>query len=192
MRPDRRGRDLALCPLFDGVPMQAKRRTAYQLEWLESRQMLSTVSALSAVEVGTARVNAARSVSLSGRIDGTFQVIPTSTTQVSTIANGRGTVRPLGSVTATGSLSGSLVPGGNVQGVFTLSNAAGDVQLSLSAPVPRSTRAPAQARFRILDGSGAYEGSTGTGTAKIRLQALSADVSSGSFSVQLSPSRPRR
>ena len=173
--------------------MQVKRRTAYQLEWLESRQMLSTVPAIPDVAVQTARVSPARSLSLSGRITGTFQVAPPTSSQVSLAANGTGTVRPLGSVTANGTLSGRLVPGGNVQGILLLSNAAGDeVELSLSAPIPRSTRAPAQARFRILGGSGAYAGATGTGTAQVRLQAVSTDVSGGSFSLQLSPSRSRR
>ncbi len=172
--------------------MQAKRRTAYQLEWLESRQMLSTASAHLTGAVQTARMSASKSLSLSGRIDGTFQVISTTSTQASASANGSGTVRPLGFVTATGSLSGSLVPGGNLQGALTLSNAAGDVRLSLSAPLPRSSRAPAQARFQILGGSGAYAGSTGTGTAKIRLQAVSADVTTGSFTLQFSPSNSRR
>ncbi len=173
--------------------MQAKRRTAYQLEWLESRQMLSTASALSPVAVQTPRINAARRLSLSGRIDGTFQVDATTTTQVSTTANGSGTVRPLGFVTATGSLTGSLVPGGNVRGGLTLSNAAGDkVELSLSAPLPRSTQASAQARYQILGGTGAYAESTGNGTANIRLQTVSADVSTGSFTLQFRPSSSRR
>jgi hypothetical protein len=172
--------------------MQAKRRTAYQLEWLESRQMLSTVPVLLTVAVETARVNAARRLSLTGRIDGTFLVNATPTTQVSASVDGSGTVRPLGSVEAEGSLSGSLVPGGNVRGSLTLSNGSGEVRLSLNGTIPRSTRAPAQARFQILSGTGAYAGSTGTGTARIRLQAISVNASTGSFSLQLSPSTSRR
>jgi hypothetical protein len=93
---------------------------------------------------------------------------------------------------AEGSLSGSLVPGGNVRGSLTLSNASGEVRLSLNGTIPRSTRAPAQARFQILSGTGAYAGSTGTGTARIRLQAISVNASTGSFSLQLSPSASRR
>lgn len=172
--------------------MQAKRRSAYQLEWLESRQLLSTASALSEGAAEVVRLSASRRLSLNGRIDGTFRVNPFTTSQVSLTANGTGTVRPLGSVSATGSLSGNLAPGGNVRGVLTLSNASGEVQLSLSAPLPRSTQASAQARFQVLGGTGAYAGSTGAGTARIRLQAVSADVTTGSFTVQFSPSPSRR
>ena len=130
--------------------MQAKRRTAYQLEWLESRQMLSTVPVLLSVVVETARVNAARRLSLTGRIDGTFLVNATPTTQVSASVDGSGTVRPLGSVEAEGSLSGSLVPGGNVQGTFTLSNASGQVQLSLSGPLNTSSPSSRAERAKIV------------------------------------------
>jgi hypothetical protein len=122
--------------------------------------------------IGLSRAHHKRLV-LTGQLEGTSRIdrpsIPDTGTKI--LLTGSGLVRALGHVDAGGWLrQAGLIRLGRDAGVLTLNNALGSVTLSLQRPF--NAAGPGHSgpfRFHIMGGTGAYDGATGGGTAKLVL-----------------------
>ncbi len=169
--------------------MRTKSKHACQFDALESRTYLSVVHDLhprTGAEVRRPKPVAAPA--LAGTIAGSFNLAnPTPVT-------GSGTVSPLGPVTVSGTIGGSLVAGGTIQSTLTLSETASPsntVTVSVVGAIPRNVRRPPTVRV-LVDGSSVFPSMAGeTGTGTIKISNLASDFTSGSFVLTLRTT-PRR
>jgi hypothetical protein len=109
-------------------------------------------------------------ITLSGEVDGTWsiQAGPPDRGEAQTLT-GSGTVQPLGSVGATGTLRlPGFIASGRATGTLTLANAQGSVTLQLTGPLQRGPSVPPrQFSYKITGATGLYAGDKGSGTASL-------------------------
>jgi hypothetical protein len=167
--------------------MSARPRRAYQFEVLEGRALLSTAHFLRPGVVEMVRAKAPRVQILSGTIRGTFQLSDANFDGNTTATiNASGRVTLLGSVTATGTVTGIVgTPGAPLRGTLTLTGGQGSVVLGLSGTTPRSLRKLPRIQVTVEGGTGAFANASGQGTASITSGRLSSGSLSGSFSFVL-------
>jgi hypothetical protein len=143
-----------------------KPRTRLHFEELESRTLLSAASV-------THPKPPPPPVGLSGTIGGTYLLGPTLRTTGATYElSGSGTVGPMGKVTAGAFLQAAqFISPGHAGGLVTLSNAKGTVVLQPSGTSqPGNVRLPAQFKFLVAWGTGAYDHLNRGGTVNLTLK----------------------
>jgi len=151
------------------------------MDALESRALLSTIVAKPPAQVEIL----ARKVPITGTISGTFVV-----EQSGPSFTGSGIVKPLGTVSVSGSLSGSLIGSTQpVNGVITLTGPTGSITVSLYFKPPKHLKnSLPNVHIRTQSGTGAFSAYTNqvhaSGVATIRLSFASGGMS-GSFSTRL-------
>ena len=132
------------------------------------------------------RVNVPAHPALSGTVRGTFTLSDLNlNANTSASVVGSGTVRPLGSVSASGQIAGLGKAGGRLQGDLTLSQGQGSVVLHLTATAPKQLDGKIHARVVIVGGTGAFANLRGSGSATIQLGPFAANGQSGSFSATI-------
>jgi hypothetical protein len=177
--------------------VKVTRRFEPQVEPLDGRIMpTSVIGRHSAVLPGTAFVAPAlprppapsHQLALSGQITGTWApvlVVP-DLGRPQTL-KGAGSVGPLGSVQASGSIAtpGFVLTGWSTA-TITLTRATGSVTLQLiGPPQPGFSPPPGTFHFTITGGTGAYAGATGQGTAT--LTETRAAAGGGTFKMAFTP-----
>lgn len=159
--------------------MRTARRWRPEVEALEDRTLLSGTAGLSLTAVRAAALvrpvhHAAHPrLALRGQVTGTWATRPTlPDTGTEQQLSGGGTVRPLGSVRAAGTLrTPGFVATGHTTGTLTLANAGGRVTLQLTGPPqPGFSQPPPTFHYTIAGGTGRYAGASGGGTAAFQEQ----------------------
>jgi hypothetical protein len=123
-------------------------------------------------------------LALQGAIAGTYTTVPTiPDTGMTQQLDGAGNVKPLGAVTAMGTIH---MPGfireGRATGTLTLTNAHGSVTLQLTGPLqPGFSPPPSTFHYQIVSGTGAYAGATGKGTITFAEMPADASTPTGTF-----------
>jgi hypothetical protein len=158
-----------------------KKAFAFGWDALESRTFLSV--AHSGLHGGAAEVGVARVVKhvAQGSLHGTFTIAADSTGAPALSVNGSGNIKPLGFVTATGSLAGNSAMAGTVQGSVLLTNSRGTVTLILSSSPTSNLRRPIKIQVTVASGTGAFQGIHGSGSGTLVLSHLTANNTAGNF-----------
>jgi hypothetical protein len=102
--------------------------------------------------------------SLIGQVSGTWSAQDTAGGTTQTLS-GMGSVTPMGSVSATGTLN---ISGATANGTFVLTNSKGSITVHLSGQAPMPDSVPATLTYTIIGGTGAYAGDSGVGVAHLR------------------------
>jgi len=138
---------------------------------LEDRLVLSASAALLGPALILPSLHAQHHLFLTGIIEGTsrteFPPIPDVGTSV--VLKGSGRIRPLGNVSAGGSLhEAGFILIGRDEGALTLSNTRGSVSIRFSRPFSAQGGGHSGPyHFVIVGGTGAYKGATGSGKAEL-------------------------
>jgi hypothetical protein len=101
---------------------------------------------------------------LIGQVSGTWSAQATAGGTTQTLS-GMGSVNPLGSVSATGTLN---ISAATANGTFVLTNSKGSITVHLSGQAPMPDFVPATLTYSIIGGTGAYAGDSGVGVAHLR------------------------
>jgi hypothetical protein len=168
--------------------MKRKSEHSCQFDALETRTYLSAVHGLHptiAAEVRRVRVPVAPA--LVGTIGGSFNQAAQPPVSVS------GSVSPLGAVTGSGTLAGTLKPGGSLVTDVTLVNGSSNsVTVRFVAAIPTNLKKAPKITAIIIGASSAFANMVGeTGTGTIKLANLAPDFSSGTFTLSIRTA-PRR
>jgi hypothetical protein len=109
---------------------------------------------------------------LTGQVEGRWKIEPGNPDVGMTLSlEGSGTVSPLGSVHSTGTLHGTgFVKSGHSIGMLTLHNALGSVTIKLTGTPPQAgfSGFAMHYSFKILGGTGQYQGAHGQGKATLQ------------------------
>jgi hypothetical protein len=144
-----------------------------RLEPLENKALLSAVDMMvtaSEAPVLLLPKVAHHQIALNGSVSGPWTVTPgIPDIGSSQTLTGSGTVKPLGQVSASGTLHlTGFIAVGHATGTLTLTNARGSVTLQLTGKPQRGfSGPPMQLTFKIVKATGHYAGSTGSGTAML-------------------------
>lgn len=114
----------------------------------------------------------ADTIRLVGQVAGTYTQLPSVPDAGGSYRlSGNGTVAPLGTVRAEGTLhTPGFIAHGTTTGDLTLSNPKGTLTLNLTGPQQRGlSDAPTTLRFVVSGGTGAYLGKTGAGVAHLTM-----------------------
>jgi hypothetical protein len=163
-----------------GVTKMASHKRRLVMDALESRALLSTIVAKPPAQVEILAMKAP----IKGTIAGTFVV-----EQFGPSFTGSGSVKPLGGVGVSGSLSGNLNSTQPLNGSLTLTGSTGSVTLALSVKPPKHIKhSLPNVHIGTTSGTGAFSNYTNmvhaSGVATIKL-IFASDGMSGSFSTKL-------
>jgi hypothetical protein len=130
-------------------------------------------------------------VTLVGQVSGTWaNVLTLPDVRRPVDLSGAGTLSPLGTVQASGTLyTPGFIRQGRSTGTLVLSNAQGSLTIQLTGPLqPGFSPPPGTFSYRITGGTGAYAGDTGQGTASFHEN--TSDPGAGTFTLSFGPVVP--
>jgi hypothetical protein len=148
------------------------RRPEFRVEALEGRVVLSGAHASVAVSPA-ALIQGTSYLFLNGTVKGTYTTsMHAPDTGAMLTLQAKGTVTPLGQVTAKGTLHGpGFIKSGPISGTVTLTNKKGSVTLSLVGPVVPGFTPPSSGtyQFTFQKGTGTYANDIADGTVSVKL-----------------------